>query len=895
MAVEDGQQSLKLKSRGKFTHPNRLGSIPPGGMITATNTVIDKDDVIETKRGTKKYIESMASLSKQLLHYKDRILVHFGSTLGYDSDGAGTKVDYTGTFDPPSTQRMRSIRANQNLYFTTDEGVKRIDTLTATPVDAGGIKALDGEAALSGASGFMATATQRAYRIVWGFKDANENLILGAPSQRITIANSTGGTRDVDLTFTIPDGITTSHFYQVYRSGASATATDEANDELQLVIEDFPTSAEITAEEVTVTDSVPDALRGAKLYTNPSEQGIAQANDVPPLCVDMTVFKNHALYANTETKQRLFINMISVDSPQLSFYDVTGDTSIGSDQITNLSSTTGLAIGQLVTGTGIPADTLVTNIAGTTATISNDATANGTGVSLRFRDRITFDGEDWFANDSEDTANNYFLVTTSGTPASNIADTARSLVKIINKTATSIYAFYISNFDDLPGKLLIEDRQFGGAVWDATSSKGSAWSPTLNASGSDNQSSNERKKNEIFISKSRQPDAVPLLQSLPAGSEDDEIKRIIALRDSVIILKDDGIFRMTGEDVNSFSISIFDDTAIIKGADTADKLNNEVFCYSTQGAISISDNGVKVRSRPIEQELLEVSSDDFSNFDDVAFGVGYESERKYILFVPTSTSDTFAKKGHVFNTFTSAWTDWAENRTCGIVNPGDNRLYLGDGDANHIRKERKSFKLTDYANDEFSVTISSFSGTTVTLSSTADAVVGQTLAQIDSNGNPARQAKVLSIAGSDVVVDRTVMWNLTTPAAKLYDPIAINMKWAPIHAENPGILHHFPEVTMFFRQASFRNLLISFSSNLAEQSTPISVSPVSQGAWGSGTWGGIPWGGSTGLEQPIRTYLPLEQQRANWVNMSIAHTEALTNPSIEGFSMPSYPMSERMK
>lgn len=894
MAVDDGAQIINLKSRGEFTHPNPLGSIPEGGMIKAENVVIDKDDVVETKRGSTKYIESMAALSKQLLHYKNRILVHFGTTLGYDSDGAGTKVDYTGTFSAPSSRRMRGVRANQNFYFVTSVGVKRLDTLTSTPEDAGGIKALDGEASLTGASGFMANNTQRAYRIVWGLKDANDNLILGAPSQRITVANSTGGTRDVSLTFTIPDGVTTSYFYQIYRSGGSATSADEANDELQLVIEANPTAAEITAEEVTLTDNVVDALRGATLYTSPSQQGIANANDVPPLSRDVTLFKNHVLYANTETKQQLLLNLISVDSPQLDFYDVTGDTSIGSPIIINMSSTTGLATGQLCTGTGIPANARILTVdSATQVTLDANATATNSAVALRFRDRITLDSEDFWANDTEDTGNKYFAVTSSGTPATNIADTARSLVKIINKTATNIYAFYVSNFDELPGKLFIEDRAFGGAAWDATSSKGSAWSPTLDNSGSDNQSSNERGANRVYISKPNQPDAVPLLQFLTVGSEDDEIERIVALRDSVFIFKTDGIFRLFGEVISNFRVTLFDDTAIIKGADTADTLNNEVFCYSSQGVISVSDNGVKVRSRPIEQDLLTVSSDAFSSFNDIAFGVGYESERQYQLWVPTQTSDTRAKRAHVYNTFTNSWVRWMEDRTCGIVLPNDDRLYMGQGDANHIRKERKSFKVQDHSNDEFDVTISSFSGLNVTLASAADAVVGQTLAQLDANNNVVRQAKITAVAAPVVTVDRTVSWETSPGAAKLYEPIAVSLRWAPIHGGNPGIVKQFPEVAMFFREARFKSLQIGFSSNFTEASALTSISPIQTGAFGKGAFGKVPWGGGTPDTQPIRTYVPLEQQRAHWLNMTIDHSEAATLLAIAGFSMPVYPMSER--
>ncbi len=61
---------------------------------------------------------------------------------------------------------------------------------------------------------------------------------------------------------------------------------------------------------------------------------------------------------------------------------VTGDTTSGSTAVTNVSSTTNLEVGRVVTGTGIPARTTITAISGATVTLSNAATATGTTVSL---------------------------------------------------------------------------------------------------------------------------------------------------------------------------------------------------------------------------------------------------------------------------------------------------------------------------------------------------------------------------------------------------------------------------------------------------------------------------------------------------------------------------------
>ena len=66
---------------------------------------------------------------------------------------------------------------------------------------------------------------------------------------------------------------------------------------------------------------------------------------------------------------------------------VTGNTN-SSTTISNLSSTTNIAIGMNITGSGIPASTTVTSISGSSITISNAATATATGVSLTFTGNI---------------------------------------------------------------------------------------------------------------------------------------------------------------------------------------------------------------------------------------------------------------------------------------------------------------------------------------------------------------------------------------------------------------------------------------------------------------------------------------------------------------------------
>ena len=167
----------------------------------------------------------------------------------------------------------------------------------------------------------------------------------------------------------------------MYRSGFSAGATTVANDELQLVYENNPTSAEITAGSITFTDNTPDSLRGATIYTAPTQEGIGQANELPPLAVDVTAYKNYAMYANTKTRHRKNITLLAVG----------GDS--------------GVDVGDI----------------------------------------ITIDSVDFTAGAVQDHTTGTWAIVDTGTAAENIRDTAQSLVQVINRYAssTTVYAYYV--------------------------------------------------------------------------------------------------------------------------------------------------------------------------------------------------------------------------------------------------------------------------------------------------------------------------------------------------------------------------------------------------------------------------------------------------------------------
>lgn len=824
-------QALQLKPRGLYSHPNPLSEVPAGALLIAQNVIMVREGLIETRRGFKRFGSALTLGSgerpNQMFNYKTRRLVHYATTLAYDSTGAGVWSNYSGSYSPPSgANRIHAVEANKNFYFTTSAGVKKLDSLTATPGRSGMYKALDLSAALNGASGFMNDNSQVAYRVVWGIKDANNNLILGAPSQRAVIANAAGATRNVALAILVPSGVTTSHFFQIYRSAMTAASTETPNDELQLVYEANPTAAEITALSIAVTDITPDSLRGATLYTSPSQQGIVQSNDEPPLCRDLAFFKNMVLYAYTLTKQRFIVTLVSVG------------------------------------GTGLVND-----------------------------DTIVIGGVTYTGKATETAASGQFKIETGLTAAENIEQTALSLVRVINRYAsnTAYYAFYLSGYNDLPGKILIEERGIGGTAYAFTANRAVAWNPQFPTSGTTVQSTNEETKHGVIVSKLQQPEATPLTNKLFIGSADAAIVRIISLRDSCFVFKEDGVFRIVGEDPATLRVSQFDTTVELLAPDSAVALANQIFAFANQGIVAVSENGIAVMSRPIEAALLTLSSALYTNFSSATWAVAYESERTYWLFTVSAAADTYATQAYTFNTFTNEWTGpHPLARSSGVVGDDDDKLYLGSADtaSKYIYQERKAYNDTDYSEEEFTITISSSSGTTITVVSSASCAAGQRILQ------GTREAQIVSVTdATHIEVNKTLAW--TGATATVYNPIPISVKSVPQTGGNAGLVKQYSEVSVFFRQADFDTINVGFSSNFSKYQEDIALAPVKSGLWGLFPWGGEAWGGSVPSLQALRTYVPREKQMANWLDLYLTHEQALSVFSWAGWSMQFEEMSER--
>ena len=748
---------------------------------------------------------------------------------------------------------------------------------------------------------------------------------------QITVASTTGfvagQTSNVQLIYTIPHGVTTAYQWQIYRTIMSASATTDPGDSEQLVLSGNPSPTDITNGYFTVVDALPEDLLGAALYTNSGQEGISQANTIPPLSNDLCFFFGYMIYGSCTTQQIFLLSLLSAEPPN------------------------GIQVGD-------------------TFTVANGAS------------QFTLTGAS-----SENISLGEFQVFSGGDPGSDILQTKLSLIRVLNRQPqTLVYAFDASDtstVNALPGDFYLQEQNIGGGQFHVSSSRSTCWNPALQpelsftivsvddathltvsstagiAAGdtiaqspysttvttvtdsthlivvdtinlapgtaydvsAGSASLPGGGKGMGFCSKFQEPEAVPLANTINVGNPNFEWLRCLPLRNSVIVLKADGLFQLTGTTF-PFTVTTLDTGTILTAPESCAVMNNQVFAYTNQGVVSIAETGPGIISRPIENILQQISSYLYPNFPQVSFGTAYETDRKY-LFSTISSEDGFNKATiqYVYDTITESWTTYLYPIPVWDIqeSPDDHRLYVASADSAYpyLFQEKKSFTNIDYADIEIPVTITGFNNSNplefiVDLTDTSQVTVGWSLAQLvpESINTP---TKILNLSvilrvlnSTQIVVTDAINWDLTMSSfTAIEQPIPVVVQYCPIvglpspgtNSSNPGLVKFFKEIQLFFQNVDFDFVTVRFSSDFVPGGPPLDLvpTPVTTG-WGQFAWGQVPWGGGEDFQvQAIRTYIPLQARRAHWLNLEIDVNQAMTGFNYGGCVLQYMNKSTRVK
>lgn len=879
--------TVELQAKGLFTHPNRL-LLPPGALLLAENCVFTREGVGSRRRGFNRYGDILTTEPKELFKFAGRIIVLDGTTLRYDSDGAGTWSPWTGTFtQPDSSVRMRFLESENSFLFTTDAGVWVNDALAGTPKRSGMPRGLDAQPSLSGTGGsWFLPDNQVGYRITWRRKDTNGRVTQGAPSFQERLTNSfttalvwSSATTTVSVThsshgFSNGDAITIKDADDANIPDGDFVISNVAAGSYDFTVSVAPTTSPGTLTDgkkfdVSLTFTVPDdvvagdeyeifrtplsaddaVIPGAehrRLISAELSSAEKSAGTVTVTDDNLEDFFTANLYTNPSQETEDLAN----DRPPLSRFVVQFESHIFYFRTTYPHRLTL----QLLDLTGV--------VDGTSSITIDDGTTSET---------YTFEAAENIG------LKEFQHFTTFATAVQNIEATAKSLQKVINRGSAVWTCQYISGVDDAPGIFLLETKALGSVLFSVianTTAIGALFQPALPTSGTTVASENDEQKNGYTIAKSSQPEHAPELSGGRLGSGSAEILGVEKVTDAIWVYKKDGAFVISGES-DGLAGELFrqddvDPTVRLSAVESLVAINNAAAGYANQGYFIQGAGPVAIIDRPQVQDALRriAALSGFSK----AFSVTYETENSLIFFVPEDSADTEAVIAYVWNYTTLAWSTWRKNVQSGIVLDTDDKLYLGHNSDKYVLQERKSLDNigTDYSDEDIPITIDSTStttdsdGNTVTELTLTYTYTGLALAAgfIVEQGTSRTYIESVTDNGSNsyTVALRRLVTGFAAGAAIVELPIKMLVEWI-VTGDNPNSQKQFPHCSIYPENEGGTHLLAfrSDQQGTREYINPIRIPKAS--GWGSIPWGSSPWGSSApGASSTISTPLPRNHQ-----------------------------------
>ena len=742
-----------LSFRGLETSPNNLGAGSEGALVVADNVTIRYPDVLEPRRGQESdaFGETVGAEIKQVAFFKDKVVAHTGTKVRV----SGAASALTGTYAPANPDfRLKTAIAASTFFMATDKGVMALESSTSTVPRLTGIAEPllplatvipDATSPAPTISGFLDPGKAVAYRVLFGYVDSNDAVHLGPPSVRITVKNTGSGQASVRLLIRLSSvptdasgAIVSGTFVRVYRSVMADTEA-KTTDELYLVNETVidrsvynPASANFFIADTARQEF---AVQSAPLYTNPTQGGTP--NDAPPFAEDIATWSQREWYANTNQPHSLTAQLIGVEGGGTPDLPATGFR-VG-DTITVAGVTfTGAAIEDvanrefLVTTSSSPEVNISETLKRLAGAINVWPIISGTTFDIRaYLEPVVF-GNDLlnfkirFQRPSVDSTTNTSFVVDYSVEQFTGVTVAAKVAGEQTVTTTTAHHLRVDDFvqfratnptfprlnarvtvvvsptvvrvtpvtSDIPTGYTRMQRLYGESVWTPDLSAGVA-------------SDNERRVDYVYYSLPGEPEAVSAASYIPVGTSGKAIRRIVPQRDRLLVFKDEGTYAIYGD--FPFQVSLIDDTVAILAPDSAVAVGSTVIVLTEDGIMAVTDGGIQMISKVIDSTLKPYGAAPYrSTTATGAFGVAYESEKVFALFMPSLGITGYEAKAYVFGLESQAWTTWSfyEPRLCGRVDPFTDTAYYGLTLFPFLTRDRNTSSTADYE-DEAGLPISS--------------------------------------------------------------------------------------------------------------------------------------------------------------------------------------------
>lgn len=509
----------------------------------------------------------------------------------------------------------RGVDAGGGVVFTTSERPRVIDIWTrlksTDPVPRFrtlGVNSPEAPSVTTTTGTTFAASMSWAYRTVCGLKLPDGKIAIGPPSERIICVGSTTATCSGSVTaFPSPalpyDGMP---FVQVYRTRAVANTLDPG-DQMFLCYE----SALTYGDGIVFTDQLTDDLLGAELYTNATSDGIAASSLPPPGFVgDVASFGDRVVLGNT--------------------------VPLATVRVKCLGATT------LVAATS-------------TLTITTQA-----AVSFSNAWSLTLTATAGVTNPNT----NVFQIGTGGTATQNAVQTARNIVRCINRGPDAY--IYRADYDESdPGAFVITCLYSGMSpkLVGYSTVAGSSVALTKNqcamtiggtALGTAfitiEQNVSTRQQNALVYSDQKAFDSFPVVNAITVGPSTEAIQRLLPISDTLLAVKDDSIWRMDA----GFVPQIYDTALTCETPGSFAKVNNQWIGLFTRGFVALNSSAAVALGRNIDRDVVANYSMFYGSLTaPFASAAAIDVTGNYLC--------TVNRKTYCYNAIVKAWSEWQVN------------------------------------------------------------------------------------------------------------------------------------------------------------------------------------------------------------------------------------------
>lgn len=606
--------------RGLWRTPSETTS-PPGSCKVLNNCCIRRQGLVEPLPDWTSI--STAGIALRMFDVPgDDILVIYDNgggtvkTSWFDKDaGTETAVTVGGSNPTYENGTARLVRFRDRYYLTSKEGLLCLDSAGDGTARRAGFPppyAMANTAVTTTDAVAIANGKYVGYRAIFRRDMSDGSIVVSPPTAAVVLNNSAGATADFTLTvyWEAPTAeVIAGDYVELYRTDAAST--DAVGDTYRLVTAKQLSASDISNEYIAIKDVVIDASLGVELYTNPGQHGLVKAYFPPPYLRDVVLFKG-ALVGIAYNEAYSFTMRFAVSNQDSSVglstnadrrngvgrRKITGDTHTNTT-IDNISASDmlGLAVGQVLSGTGIVAGTQITVVGATSVTVDTATTATNAGVAINADDVIEVDGVEYTLLYGIGTLQSSSGLLTDDTGIGVITDPLVATDNIVNGFNFSLRA---------------ERAAYSGQAFGIRGTSQGNYTPNIPAlTGTARQADDDTQGNRIAWSEPNQPEHWPLVNRDEVGQG--EILRLIVAGDICYIFNDQGeVYAMTGEpDAWVYTLIATDVQLATPGSACA--YEGSVYAWTNQGLIVFSAGAIVANlsnpriSRDLENAYINLS------------------------------------------------------------------------------------------------------------------------------------------------------------------------------------------------------------------------------------------------------------------------------------------------